>query len=281
MFKKLIVLNIILIPCLSFAQINVSNINKACSKLKILAVNNDVYSEDNYSQADTGKKFISVKVILDNTKSHSKTYSSFFNFVLRDSNNNLFKPSIKSFVVRQPYLASTIIEPGKTTKGWVTFEVPQKISVDSLQIRYKLPANLCSNWIPLWSVVSNCDEIKKLKTDVSRRGLNSFSNMKKLALIKTLQSINNYIKYTTTSQINFVVEGIKNASQAKLLIDAYKKTHDEPINQKLSALNKMVAMLSKNIPENIIKQHPLKDVRSLTIYLKKMKNAIAKNYIAT
>ena len=105
--------------------------------------------------------------------------------------------------------------------------------------------------------------------------------MKKLALIKTLQSINNYIKYTTTSQINFVVEGIKNASQAKLLIDAYKKTHDEPINQKLSALNKMVAMLSKNIPENIIKQHPLKDVRSLTIYLKKMKNAIAKNYIAT
>jgi len=266
-------------PLTIFAQINTCKINNGKSKLKILAVNDNVSSEDNYSQPDSGNKFLSVNVMLDNRNSHSDIISDFFNLKLSDSNNNFYQSSIKSFVVKKPYLVPAIIAPGRKISGWATFEIPKNLSINSLQIRYEQSNKISSDWIPLWTLVSSSEDNKKLKKQVAQNKINSMVALKKIVLIRTIQSINNYIKYLKTSEINFLVDGIKNASQAKLLTNYSEKPYQQSIKNVTSALNNKIILLSNKIPENLIKCHPPKHARPLILYLKKMKNEVVENYV--
>ena len=273
------ILFLLFIPFLAFAQINTSIINPVHTKLKILSVADNVISEDNYTLPDTGKKFISVKVLFDYSRCTSKIYPSFLDLKMKDSNQNFFKPSIKTFVVRKPYLVSTIVKADKKNSGWVTFEVPKKLAINSLQIKYEKSNHLCSDWIPLWPVVSNSESTKKIAKQVSREETNSWFPAKQLILKKTLLSINNYLNYTTTNQPTYYIKGLENASHAKLLIESFKKTHSNFTNKKLPVLSDIIILLSQDLPENILKRQSAKDKRNFDMNLRKLRKAVIKNYI--
>ena len=279
MLAMIRIMLILLMPVFALAQINTSVINPVQAKIKILSIADNVIAEDNYTQPESGNKFISVRVLIDNSNSSYQFYSSFLDLKLKDSEEIFFKPSIKSFVVRKPYLASTVVKSEKIINGWVTFEVPHKLSINSLQIKYEKSNHLYSNWIPLWPVVSNSESAQKFKRQVSRKNAGSSLVIKQMLLRKTLQSINDYLNYTFTNQSRFFINGIKNASQAKLLIASFKKTTSYSANNRLNILRDTITLLSDDIPQIFIKRQSAKDMRNFALNLRKMRKVVVVNYL--
>jgi len=279
MLGKIRIVFVLFVPFVAVAQINTSIIKSVHTKVKILSVTDNVVSEDNYTKPDTGNKFISVKVLFDYSSCTSRVYPSFFDLKLRDLDGNYFKPSIKSFVVKKPYLYTTIIEADKISRGWVTFEIPKKLAINWLQIKYEKSKHLCSDWIPLWPVISNAERTKKIAKQVSREKRNSLFQAKQLILKKTLLSISNYLNYTTTHQPICFIKGLENAYHAKLLINSLQDTRLNYSDKKLPDLSTIITLLSQNLPENIVKLQSAEDKRSFYVNLRKLKKSVVKNYI--
>ena len=271
MIRMNILLYFVLMPIISFSQINSAFIGDEGAKLKILAVNNNIISEDGYTQADSGNAFISIKVLLDNSDSHSMLVSNFCFLNVLDPLGCIYYPSLKSFVVREPHLVTMNILPGNNLTGWVTFEISQKLSAYALRIRYKQSDFLKSDWIPLWPSIINSERTKKLKKQVVQTNLLLNSTIKNIILIKANQTIDDYLTYASTSQISYVTDGIKHATQTKLFLNLLKRYHPEDINNRLSLLTDNISKLTDEIPKKIIEMHPLKNVKPLIHYLQLLK----------
>jgi hypothetical protein len=267
------------VPFFAFSQINTSIINATDAKIKILSVTENVLSEDNYTKPDTGKKFISVKVLFNYFGCTSKIYPSFFDMKMKDLDGNFFEPSIKSFVVIKPYLNITNIKAEKKISGWVTFEVPKKIAINSLQIKYENLNQVCSDWIPLWPVASNGELTQKIAKQVSREKNYSCIKAEQLILKKTLLSIYNYLNYIETNQHTHFVKGLENASHAKLLIHSFNNNRLNFKYKKCPALNDIITLLSQDLPENIVKGQSAKDKQNIRVNLMRLKKSVIKNYI--
>ncbi len=279
MLRTIRIVFVLLIPFLAFAQINTSIINPVHTKLKILSVADNVISEDNYTLPDSGNKFISVKVLFDYTGCTTKAFPSFLYLKIIDPGKNFYQPSIKTFVVRKPYLNSTNVNTDRKTSGWATFEVPEKLSINSLKIKYERSNYLKSDWIPLWPVVSNAESAKKIAKQVSRERINSSFPAKQMILKKVLLSINNYINYTATNQPTYYIRGLENASHAKLLVESSKKSQLKTTSKKPPFLNNIVSVLSQDLPENILKQQSTNYKRNVNMNLRKLRQAVIKKYI--
>ena len=164
-----------------------------------------------------------------------------------------------------------MVVPGKQTEGWVTFEVPQITSVELLQIRYEYNGKLSTKWIPLWPLVSNIEESKKIHKALYQKKPKSLSNKRDLVIVKILDAINDYNKYCTTGNSKYVVNGIKNASHAKLLYKLDEKNHCDSKNKRHAELSYLLTAMNTILPEKLIQQNPQLNRRLVSYYLHKMR----------
>lgn len=281
-YKMLGIIRILLmtsIPFLAIAQINTALISPIHLKIKILTVTENVISEDNYTKPDIGNKFFSVKVQFDYFGCKSKIYPSFFDLKLKDLDGNFYEPSIKTFVVKKPYLFITNAKTNEKISGWVTYEIPQNVAINSLQIKYEQTIQLCSDWIPLWPIISNSECAKKITKQVSREKNNSFIKIKQLVLKKTLLSINNYLDYTKTKHPTYFVKGLENASHAKLLIHSFKNRQTGSTEKTKPIFKNIIAYLCQDTPKNFLKQQREENDQNTCINLKKLRKYVIKNYL--
>jgi len=271
----------ILLPTLVYAQINASFVGQTATKIQILCVADSVLAEDNYTTPEIGNKFIAVKLRLDNSSNPNHFYFSFLDLMLRDAKNNQYKSNLKTYVVRTPFLTSALVAQGECCDGWVTFEVPKNLYIYCLQLRLNQNEHYCTDWIPFWPVVANVYNSKKFTQPVSSVYHNSFSQTKSLLWQKTLQSIDDYLHYLKTKRSAFLVEAIRNASQAHLLIGLIKRKYSETYSNELCLLDQIIVLLNENIPQKMMQQNYSTKVNVFSIPLLKMRGVVLKNYATT
>ncbi len=91
-----------------------------------------VYQSTNeFSQPQTGHKYMAAQVLFENTSSTPSSYSV-FDFKLKDTHNQSFNPTY--FGGKEPELSSggNTVEPGGKEQGYITFDVLEDSSVQSV-----------------------------------------------------------------------------------------------------------------------------------------------------
>ncbi len=125
--------------------------------LKIVAVKDNAMTENDYSKPDSGNKFMSVQVIVDNTNGKDGWEIKPENLVLKDTEGNVYQPEGNTFglvEVTKPTLKSGILDSGDLVKGWVTFQIGSTVDVKSARLRYEqtLFESVKSGWLALSAV---------------------------------------------------------------------------------------------------------------------------------
>ena len=114
-------------------------------------------TENDYSKPDSGNKFMSVQVIVDNTNGKDGWEIKPENLVLKDTEGNVYQPEGNTFglvEVTKPTLKSGILDSGDLVKGWVTFQIGSTVDVKSARLRYEqtLFESVKSGWLALSAV---------------------------------------------------------------------------------------------------------------------------------
>lgn len=99
---------------------------------KILIIYNVAdYTEPNeFMQPKEGNKFIIVDAYNENQSSEPISYN-LFSFEVQDNNNYKYQPTTTT---KEPSFSSGTLQPGRSVRGFVVFEVP--VSVTSLELIY-------------------------------------------------------------------------------------------------------------------------------------------------
>lgn len=128
--------------------------------VKIVAVKDNVVSDKDYTKPDAGNKFVSVQIVIDNTKSENEWQVEPDKFKLKDAEGNIYNTEssmLSASGITQPTLKSGSVDGGDLVKGWITFQVGSAVNVKSLKIRYEDSGFMSetavkSGWIGLSSV---------------------------------------------------------------------------------------------------------------------------------
>lgn len=87
-----------------------------------------------------GNKFISVQIIIDNSKGEEEWQVKPEAFKLKDAEGNIYETTGNPYLstaVTQPTLKQGPVDSGDFVKGWITFEVGSAVKAKSLKIRYE------------------------------------------------------------------------------------------------------------------------------------------------
>ena len=113
-----------------------------------------------YTKPDEGNKFVSVQIVVDNTKGEDEWDVKPDKFILKDAEGNVYETesSIAGLVkITQPTLKSGKVDGGDLVRGWITFQVGTAVNVKSLRLRYEdsgvlSVSSVKSGWIALSAV---------------------------------------------------------------------------------------------------------------------------------
>ena len=110
----------------------------------------------------------------------------------------------------------------------------------------------------------------------SKKDTTTLNSLKTNALDKASQAIEDYLNYITTNQTDYVVDGIKHAAEAKLLLDLYIQKLSKPADKELIEFIEDISRLSGDIPKEIFRLHPLQDIRPFATYISILKVMLKK-----
>lgn len=89
-------------------------------------------------------RFLAVEILIDNTKNDEDFVCNENYFPIKDSEGYQYECSLHDAI--EPSLASDDIDPGDLSRGWITYEIPNNVSVDNLRIRYEF-SSCKTSWI--------------------------------------------------------------------------------------------------------------------------------------
>lgn len=125
--------------------------------IKIVGVKDNALAPDE-SKPTEGNKFISIQIIIDNSKGEDEWKVKPEAFKLKDAEGNIYETFANPYLstaVTQPTLKQGPVDTGDFVKGWITFEVGSAVKAKSLKLRYEdngtlgLDATIKSGWILL------------------------------------------------------------------------------------------------------------------------------------
>lgn len=128
--------------------------------VKVVAVKDNAVSANDYIKPDEGNKFISIQIVMDNTKGEDDWSVKPDKFVLKDDEGNVYeaKETFTSSGATQPTLKSGVVDAGDLVKGWITFQIGNNVNLKSLKLRYEdssfmSESTVKSGWIVLSAVL--------------------------------------------------------------------------------------------------------------------------------
>ncbi len=125
--------------------------------------------------------------------------------------------------------------------------------------------------IPLYSSNDGYSSTNIKNNEHSSKEKTTLNKLKNYALNKASQSIEDYLNYTTSYKLDYVVDGIKHAAEAKLMLDSYVQRISKPVDKQIIELTEIMERLCDDIPKGTIKQHPPQDIRPFVTYLNLLK----------
>jgi Domain of unknown function (DUF4352) len=129
--------------------------------IRIAAVKDNVVSAEEYTKPDAGNKFVSIQIVMDNSKGLEDWEAKPDNFKLKDTEGNIYETESRilgSTKVTQPTLKAGMVDSGDLVRGWITFQVGSSVSLKSLKLRYEdspflSESPLKSGWIALATII--------------------------------------------------------------------------------------------------------------------------------
>jgi hypothetical protein len=123
--------------------------------IRIVALKDTAPSANEFNGPDKGNKFLSIQIIVDNTKGREEWEVEPRNFKLKDAEGNVYEIESLSEVA-QPTLKSGKVDAGDLVKGWITFQVGEGVNIKTMKLRHEdsvlSETAAKSAWIPLSSV---------------------------------------------------------------------------------------------------------------------------------
>jgi len=95
-------------------------------------------SDNEFLQPDSGKKFIAVLIRYENESDQPITYNQ-FRFSIVDPLSARYEPYL---ALKEPALGSGTLNPAKSVQGYITFEVPQSITLSDFSVHYETDLGL-------------------------------------------------------------------------------------------------------------------------------------------
>ena len=135
----------LLFPCALLAgDIGSSRIEGLSCTLTVKRTQKTVSSS--FVQLEKGHRAIGVDVVIENNGNEDVKVSGLW-FVVQDAEGFVYNEMVFSADL-SPGFPSTTLRKGNKARGWVTFSVPKKTELQSLQLKYENGDN-ASDWIGL------------------------------------------------------------------------------------------------------------------------------------
>ncbi|MBU1289963.1 DUF4352 domain-containing protein [Patescibacteria group bacterium] len=100
---------------------------------KIIAYGISKHQEsDSWRQPSLGNKYIAIDIELTNITDNPKYYST-YDFELYDNQGHIYERSIYE---KEPKFESIELAPTRKMRGYITYEVPNNINLDTLELVY-------------------------------------------------------------------------------------------------------------------------------------------------
>jgi DNA-binding CsgD family transcriptional regulator len=124
--------------------------------VRVTNLKDAITSENQRVQPEEGQKFIGIDVIIDNTRGTERITVYPNNFMLKDADGFEYSSNRPVMLREEPELLTDNIEVGDFIRGWIYFQVPVSVDMDTARLRYD-DSPKKSDWIAL-SEVSERDE---------------------------------------------------------------------------------------------------------------------------
>jgi hypothetical protein len=126
--------------------------------VKVVAIKDNVVPVDEFTKPDEGNKFVSIQIVLDNTKGQDEWKVKPDKFILKDEEGNVYEAKEEFSSLTQPTLKAGVVDGGDLVKGWISFQVASSLNLRSLKLRYEEAGFISeptvkSGWIALSAVL--------------------------------------------------------------------------------------------------------------------------------
>ena len=102
--------------------------------IKIVDMEDEATSDNEFLKPKKGNKFIAIQVLFDNTNGNANVTANPLFFKLKDTEGNEY--AVEFMGAKEPTLGSSEIEVGDIVKGWLTFQVSEDADIETLRLRY-------------------------------------------------------------------------------------------------------------------------------------------------